>query len=84
MIKLIREHLSTKIFIITVCLLITVGSAIYGMVAWGVIAAAYLQFLNYNLWALFFIGIPLEAMVVISTLFRKKNVKKRDKNKGES
>ena len=35
MIKLIREHLSTKIFIITVCLLITVGSAIYGMVALG-------------------------------------------------
>lgn len=35
MIKLIREHLSTKIFIITVCLLITVASAIYGMVALG-------------------------------------------------
>lgn len=60
------------------------NALLLSVLVWGVIAAAYLQFLNYNLWALFFIGIPLEAMVVISTLFRKRNVKKRDKNKGES
>lgn len=43
MIKLIREHLSTKIFIITVCLLITVGSAIYGMVALGMSRSYFLE-----------------------------------------
>lgn len=43
MIKLIREHLSTKIFIITVCLLITVGSAIYGMVALGMSRNYFLE-----------------------------------------
>lgn len=43
MIKLIREHLSTKIFIITVCLLITVGSAIYGMVALGMLRSYFLE-----------------------------------------
>lgn len=43
MIKLIREHLSTKIFIITVCLLITVGGAIYGMVALGMSRSYFLE-----------------------------------------
>lgn len=43
MIKLIREHLSTKIFIITVCLLITVGSAIYGMVVLGMSRSYFLE-----------------------------------------
>lgn len=43
LIKLIREHLSTKIFIITVCLLITVGGAIYGMVALGMSRSYFLE-----------------------------------------
>lgn len=41
--KAIREHLSTKIFIITVCLLITVGGAIYGMVALGMSRSYFLE-----------------------------------------
>ena len=35
--------MSTKIFIITVCLLITVGSAIYGMVALGMSRSYFLE-----------------------------------------
>ena len=38
---------------------------------WGLITAIYLTMLDYNVWPLFFLGIPLEAMIIISTIFRK-------------
>ena len=38
---------------------------------WGLITAIYLTILDYNVWPLFFLGIPLEAMIIISTIFRK-------------
>lgn len=39
---------------------------------WSLIVALYLQLLKFHLWPLFFIGIPTQAMIVISTLFRKR------------
>lgn len=47
-----------------------VNTLLLSLVNWGVITASYLQLINYNLWPVFIIGIPLEAMIVISTLFR--------------
>lgn len=38
---------------------------------WGLITAIYLTMLGYNVWPLFFLGIPLQAMIIISTIFRK-------------
>jgi len=40
---------------------------------WSLITALYLQLLYIdNFWPMFFIGTPLQAMIVISTLFRKR------------
>lgn len=39
---------------------------------WSLIVAIYLQLLKFHLWPLFFIGVPTQAMIVISTLFRKR------------
>lgn len=38
---------------------------------WALLAAIYLQTITYNLWPLFFLGAPLQAMIVIYTLFTK-------------
>lgn len=47
-------------------------------VVWGTIAAVYLQVISkWNLWQLFIIGVPLEAMVIVSTLFRKRRGSKK-------
>ena len=43
---------------------------------WSLIVALYLQLLKFHLWPLFFLGVPTQAMIVISTLFRKR--KKRE------
>lgn len=42
---------------------------------WSLITALFLQLLKFRMWPLFFLGIPTEAMIVISTLFRKKKRK---------
>ena len=47
-----------------------VNTLLLSLVNWGIITAAYLQLINYNLWPIFILGIPLEAMIIISTLFR--------------
>ncbi len=41
---------------------------------WSLITAIYLQLLvfSYNVWPLFFVGIPLQAMIVIYSFFSKK------------
>lgn len=45
------------------------------IVAWGLCAGAYFQFIEYNFWQLFFLPIPLQAMIIIYTLFMKKTPK---------
>lgn len=48
-----------------------VNTVLFSLICWGLIVAAYLQILSYNLWPIFFIGAPLEAMIIVSTLFSK-------------
>lgn len=48
-----------------------VNTVLFSLICWGIIVSAYLQILSYNLWPIFFIGIPIEGMIVISTLFCK-------------
>ncbi len=47
-----------------------VNTLLLSLVNWGIITASYLQLISYNLWPIFIIGIPLQAMIIISTLFR--------------
>lgn len=52
-------------------------NTIYLSVAiWGAVTATYLQLLQYNLWPLFLVPIPVEAMIVVYTLFRKPKKRK--------
>lgn len=48
-----------------------VNTVLLSLICWGLIVAAYLQILSYNLWPIFFIGVPIEAMIIVSTLFSK-------------
>ncbi len=48
-----------------------INALLLSIFTWTLITATYLQLLSYNLWPLFFLGIPLEAMIIISTLFRR-------------
>ena len=48
-----------------------VNTVLFSLICWGLIVAAYLQILSYNLWPIFFIGAPIEAMIIVSTLFSK-------------
>lgn len=46
---------------------------VFGSVfAWTLLAAVYLQMLEYNLWTVFLIGIPAQAAIILGTLMRKK------------
>ena len=47
------------------------NAAALSVLNWGIITAIYLTILDYNVWPLFVLGIPLEAMIIISTIFRK-------------
>lgn len=42
---------------------------------WSLITSIYLQLLSYNIWSLFFLGVPLQPMIIISTLLKKNNRK---------
>ncbi len=48
-----------------------VNTVLLSIINWSTITAAYLQILKYNLWPIFIIGIPLEAMIIVSTIFKK-------------
>lgn len=48
------------------------NAVLLSVVVWGIITGAYLQLIEkWNLWQLFFVGIPLQGMVIVSTLLRK-------------
>lgn len=53
-----------------------VNTVLMSLIDWGLIVSAYLQLISYNLWPIFFIGIPLQAMIIISTLFQGDKKKK--------
>lgn len=44
---------------------------------WSFIASVYLQFIRYNLWLIFFVGAPIQAVVVLNSFI--KNIKKSEK-----
>ena len=50
------------------------NTVLLSLFAWGLITASYLQLLEYNLWHLFLLGAPLQAMIIINTLLRKKHL----------
>lgn len=43
------------------------------ILAWTTILALYLQMLRYNAWMLFIMGVPLQAVIILITVFRYKN-----------
>jgi len=45
---------------------------------WTLLAAIYLQFLQFNIWIIFFIGIPLQAAFILIELLRKSREKNID------
>ncbi len=50
-----------------------IGFAINTIFVWGLLASLYLQFLTYNLWLIFFIGVPVQiALYLWSKIQRKK------------
>lgn len=52
------------------------NTILLSVAVWGAVTASYLQLIQYNLWPLFLIPIPVEAMIVVYTLFRKPKKKK--------
>lgn len=46
---------------------------------WSTLASFYLQFLNYNLWLLFIIGVPAQMALSVLTFVRPKNKKNTTK-----
>ncbi len=41
------------------------------LLIWTLLASIYVQFLDYNLWILFFIGVPLQAIVILLEVMRR-------------
>ena len=40
---------------------------------WSTILAVYLQLLEYNIWMLFITGVPVQAVIILTTIFKYKN-----------
>ncbi len=49
------------------------GCVLYSVLSWTAILALYLQTLKYNTWMLFIMGIPLQAVIILITVFKYKN-----------
>lgn len=39
---------------------------------WGILAAVYLQFLSYNIWPVFLIGIPIQTILILWNILKTK------------
>lgn len=44
---------------------------------WSLLAALYLQFLSYNIWIIFFIGVPLQAAFILIDILKKYSKKNK-------
>lgn len=44
---------------------------------WTLLASLYLQFLTYNIWLVFLIGIPIQVIIVLLASIRGTNIKKK-------
>ena len=49
------------------------GCVLISIISWTTILALYLQTLKYNTWMLFIMGVPLQAVIILITIFRYKN-----------
>ena len=47
------------------------GTIIVSLLTWTLILSIYLQNLTYNLWMLFIIGVPIQAIIILSSNVRK-------------
>ena len=47
---------------------------VFSVASWTTILALYLQTLKYNTWMLFIMGVPLQALIILVTVFRYKSV----------
>ena len=45
----------------------------FSVAAWTTIIALYLQMLKYNMWMLFIMGVPLQALIILVTVFKYKS-----------
>ena len=46
--------------------------SLLSLLVWGITTSIYLLFIDFNVWQLFLIPIPIEAMIIIYTLFDKR------------
>lgn len=49
------------------------GCVLISIISWTLILSLYLQTLKYNTWMLFIMGVPLQAVIILITIFRYKN-----------
>ena len=49
------------------------GCVLVSIISWTLILSLYLQTLKYNTWMLFIMGVPLQAVIILITIFRYKN-----------
>ncbi len=49
------------------------GCVLVSVISWTSILSLYLQTIKYNTWMLFIMGVPLQAVIILITVFRYKN-----------
>lgn len=58
------------------------GCVAFSVASWTSILALYLQTLRHNMWMLFIMGVPLQAVIILITVFRYKNADNLSHKKG--
>ena len=58
------------------------GCVLFSILSWSTILALYLQTLKYNTWMLFIMGVPLQAVIILITIFRYKSPEGVSEKKG--
>ncbi len=55
----------------------------YSVAQWSAILALYLQFLEHNIWMLFITGVPIQAVIILTTILKYKSINIRS-TKGDT
>lgn len=58
------------------------GCVLYSVFAWTSILSLYLQMLKYNTWMLFIVGVPIQAVIILTTILKYKNPEEFTETKG--
>lgn len=48
------------------------GIIISSFVSWTLILSLYLQFINFNIWLLFILGVPIQALIILASFLKLK------------